>query len=100
MKIYISGSITNDKKYKARFNTAEKKLVAKGHEVINPAVYIEKEKNKVWLDYMIDALCVIKNENPDAIYLLKGWQISDGANIERIVFRHDGKKIMTEREDG
>lgn len=36
MKIYISGKITGDKRYKAKFREAEKKLTAAGHIVLNP----------------------------------------------------------------
>lgn len=35
MKIYISGKITGDKHYKAKFREAEKKLTAAGHIVLN-----------------------------------------------------------------
>ena len=36
MKIYISGKITGDRRYKAKFREVEKKLAA-GHIVLNPA---------------------------------------------------------------
>lgn len=35
-KIYISGKITGDILYKAKFKTAAEYLKAKGYEVINP----------------------------------------------------------------
>lgn len=37
MKIYISGKITGDRRYKAKFREVEKKLAAAGHIVLNPA---------------------------------------------------------------
>lgn len=37
MKIYISGKITGDRCYKAKFREVEKKLAAAGHIVLNPA---------------------------------------------------------------
>lgn len=37
MKIYISGKITGDKRYKAKFREAEKRLAATGRTVLNPA---------------------------------------------------------------
>lgn len=35
MKIYISGKITGDRRYKAKFREVEKKLAAAGHIVLN-----------------------------------------------------------------
>ena len=37
MKIYISGKITGDRRYKAKLREAEKKLAAAGHIVLKPA---------------------------------------------------------------
>lgn len=36
MKIYISGKITGDRRYKVKFREVEKKLVAAGHIVLTP----------------------------------------------------------------
>lgn len=36
MKIYISGKITGDRRYKAKFREVEKKLAKAGHIVLNP----------------------------------------------------------------
>ena len=35
MKIYISGKITGDRRYKAKFREVEKKLAAAGHIILN-----------------------------------------------------------------
>lgn len=37
VKIYISGKITGDRKYRAKFREAAKTLEALGHVVLNPA---------------------------------------------------------------
>lgn len=54
MKIYISGKITGDRRYKAKFREVEKKLAAAGHIVLNPA--------REWVDNIV-AFCE-ENEIP------------------------------------
>lgn len=56
MKIYISGKITGDRRYKAKFREVEKKLVAAGHIVLNPATAPEGLRP---VDYM--RLCFAMN---------------------------------------
>lgn len=82
MKIYISGPITNNPRYKEQFAEAEQEITAKGHEAVNP-VNLQKVLNPLttsWDDYM--ALCRPLVRICDAIYMLDGWQSSQGAQIE------------------
>lgn len=60
MKIYISGKITGDRHYKAKFCEAEKKLTAAGHIVLNPATQPEGLRP---VDYM--RLCFAMMEAAD-----------------------------------
>ena len=69
--IYLSGAISNDRSHVKKFKATQEKLEAKGYKVINPVEHVEKERGKKWLDYLIDCLCLIINEKPDIIYLLK-----------------------------
>jgi len=92
MKIYIAGPITiNKDNYKEPFLEAEKYLRELGWEVFNPASDeydepvpgMDKWDKKAWLYYMhrdieLVSMC-------DAVYFLKGWEESPGANIEHIV---------------
>lgn len=81
MRVYISGPITGVSDYLEKFNAAEEELKAKGYEVINPAklnsimpetlTYEEFMK----FDYEYLEIC-------DAIYLLKGWNMSSGSKLE------------------
>lgn len=90
MKIYISGAITNNPKYKEQFAEAEKKLVSLGHEVVNPA----KNSANTYKDY-ID-LGLFELMKCEAIYLLKGWQKSDGANLEYVYALTVGLQVLNE----
>ena len=76
--IYISGKITGDPHYKAKFRRAERYLKKQGYIVINPAYmpagltfdqYMSVDKK------MIDVA--------DKIYFLKDWVFSRGAIEER-----------------
>lgn len=76
MKIYIAGPITNNPGYEKQFAEAEEKLLSRGHLVINPA----KNPGTCYKDHLdIGLLELIKC---DAIYLLPGWEVSMGAQLE------------------
>ena len=78
IKIYIAGPMTGKAEYnRPAFALAEKNLRAAGYRVINPAVMptdLDRE------DYM--PICLAMLERCDAIYLLDGWQESEGARVE------------------
>lgn len=97
MKIYISGPITGHDiaLVKAAFETAEEKIVDRGHEVVNPFKLGETmPEESTWHDYM-------KMEIPelvkcDAIYMLPGWVYSSGCNLEYTIARTLGLTIFDE----
>lgn len=79
MKIYISGSISNNPNYKEDFERAEKKLISDGYEVINPTM-IELPMSCSHADYMkIDFVLL---DLADGIYLLSNYEKSKGACME------------------
>ena len=80
MRIYISGPMTNVKNYKENFARAEKQLRADGHEVINPAAVDMILHNASYEEYMKVDMFLL--DMCDAVYMLKGWQQSCGANRE------------------
>ena len=90
MKIYISGKITGDRRYKAKFREVEKKLAAAGHIVLNPATAPEGLRP---VDYM--RLCFAMMEAADVIEELKardpmrwvGLMNTLTAQIEEILLR-------------
>ena len=77
MKIYISGKITGDKNYRAKFQQAESELRLLGHDVMNPAIL---PGGFSWTAYMSIALAM--QNVCDATLLLPDWKDSKGAIIE------------------
>ena len=80
-KIYISGGISGVKHYKKHFAKAEKLLIEKGYEVVNPVKVAEKiafkENTTVKKQYGIIMIEVLKAllDGCTHIYLLKEWHI-------------------------
>lgn len=92
MKIYISGAITNNFQYKEQFAEAEKVLTELGWQVVNPA----KNHETSYKDYIDTGLFQLMK--CDAIYLLDGWEKSDGANLEYVYAVTTGMEIYMSRK--
>lgn len=100
--IYISGSITNDPDYINHFIKAETDIyleVAKGNmdftSVLNPAktnAYLPKDFEH--MDYM--HICFAMLDKCQAIYMLKSWENSKGAQQEYIYAKNLGLEIYYE----
>ena len=102
--VYIAGQIRNNKNYRARFEAAHEWLEAMGWKVVNP-IYLteifgtptEVQSNPRLLRAVMDAeLAAIPHL--DAIYLLRGWERSEGARAELAVALAHGKQILLEGE--
>lgn len=81
MRVYISGAITGTDDYMERFKKAEDKLTGEGMSVINPAlINSNMPKDTTYEEYLKIDFCLL--EMCDAIYMLRGWEESRGANRE------------------
>lgn len=80
MTIYISGAISSDPHYKKKFKKAEKQL-GKHFDVINPAKVLGKlPKTTPYQTYIDLSLNMV--EHSDLLFMLKGWDKSNGATLE------------------
>ena len=83
MRIYISGQISNLEKsdYMERFAKTEKELTEQGWSVVNPAkVNAQLPEDTRYEEYMKMCFCML--DMCEAIYMLKNWNKSCGANRE------------------
>lgn len=103
--IYISGKITGDDNYRAKFAMAEKRLIRDGYSVLNPV------EGADWLDRMYEAAglappswseymrkCLLAISDADALYMLRDWQESRGARLEHHIASELGIKIVYEED--
>lgn len=99
MKIYISGSIsakTNKEVEKnlQRFIDKKEELTQLGIDAYNPAE--GEPANKEWEYYLARDIDVLYKRDFDAIYMMKGWEKSLGARLEKEVALNLRLKIIYE----
>lgn len=96
MKIYISGPISGVNPYDSMvaFNEIEARLLAAGCTPINPRSI--SHWGLSWEAYMKIAQDILYSGEIDAIVLLKGWEHSKGATIEKTWAEANGIQIVRE----
>lgn len=95
MKIYISGKITGNPKYKKQFAEAEFELKARGYETVNPARLCDfMRESTTYSEYM--RICFLLVEMCDAMFMIGDWRESKGAKAEFNFARALGKKVYAE----
>lgn len=82
MKIYISGKVSGEPLDEVidRFNEAEYIIWRAGHEAVNPTDI--SHWGFQWDTYMQIARDIILSGDIDVVYMLEGWQQSNGAQAE------------------
>lgn len=93
MRVYISGPITGVEDYMVKFADAEKKLIGSGYTVVNTAkINWGMPDDITYEEYMEIDIKLI--DMCDAIYMLRGWNMSRGANREYGYALGKGKTII------
>jgi hypothetical protein len=96
MRIYISGGMTGYPNLNfPAFDNARDKLKEGGHEVVSPADLERNRKMMTYEEAMKDDLKHLLT--CDAIYLIRGWQGSSGAQVEFLVAQICGLQIFYQR---
>ena len=104
MKIYISGPVTGTTDYIERFAKTEKHLSSSFGkiEIFNPVRYIintlRKPEEIGWPFIMSILLDELRYGNYTHIYLMQGWQKSEGAFIEKCYAKRLGMDVIYEVE--
>lgn len=93
-KIYISGPISDDPDYKAKFRAAHQMLEHCGFDVLDPTELVKVSDEKDYTDYLSEAVWHMLKA--DELYMLKGWSQSTGAKLELKLAKRLGKKIRYE----
>ena len=92
MRIYIAGPIASRKEtYKIDFAKAEHRLRHKDAIPVNPALLPEGLDPEAYMP-----ICMAMLDACDAIYMLRGWEDSKGACIEKKYAEYQGKAILFE----
>ena len=99
--IYISGKVTDlcEEATEKRFKEAEEYLESKGHNTFNPIEFVKtggmyKNDRDSIMRNLIAAMVVFC----DTIYMLDGWNDSEGANQELKVARAMNFEVIFENE--
>ena len=97
MKIYIAGPISGTNDYSKRFYEAAAGILNKGHEPVNPtdlAMVIPLEGPNAITYSQTMTICKALLGACDAIYMMPGWQKSNGARQEHDEAVNKGLKFF------
>lgn len=98
MKIYIAGPITGTDDYIDRFVKAEVMICRKGHQPVNPlhigSLIATTGETAISYGHIMN-ICKALLGACDAIYLMPGWQRSNGARVEHAEAFNRGLKFYT-----
>jgi hypothetical protein len=95
LKIYVSGKITGEPNHKEKFELASFFLLLRGFEPVNPVEFCSDLSDRNWSNCMQKCLRVLLD--CDGIFLLRDWDYSRGATVEK-QFAEIIKKVKPEFE--
>lgn len=94
-RIYISGPVTGNSRYREQFGRAERLLALEGWKVCNP---VRNERDGMeWSWYL--RRDIRKLLKCSAIYMMRGWTRSRGARLERTVASSLGMAVIYEEDN-
>ena len=97
LRVYISGPITGTTDHMERFAEVEKKLTEAGVEVLNPArMGAQLPETFTHAEHLEVDVAALKQ--CDAIYMMDGWQNSQGARREFIEAKQNGILVFNKDE--
>lgn len=88
--IYLAGPVRGHEDYQEKFHEAEMALIGKGWVVLNPARLPRGMDEKKYMP-----ICMAMLGQADAIFLLDGWETSQGANVELRFAECQGMYVYT-----
>lgn len=91
MKIYVAGKISYYPEFKDHFGREVKKLQDAGHTVLDPSTL---PAGLTQQEYM--SICCSMVFVADALYMLNGWEDSQGACVEHNLALKSGKQVFYE----
>ena len=98
MRVYISGPITGVPDYMENFEQAEKELIEKGFAVVNPAkINYGMPEDMTYEEYLEIDIRLI--DLCDVVCMLRGWEMSRGANREYGYALGKGTTIIYQQEN-
>jgi len=100
LKVYISGPISGATAYRQSFKKAVEYLKHLGYDVVDPSIIDPPTKETIfesWDYYMREAIKLMMD--CDRIYMLEGWEDSEGARLEQMIAIRLDMPCLYEVED-
>lgn len=97
MRIYLCGPVSGTEGSRERFRRAELAMSREGFEVVNPVKIVGKLPEGVSYREIME-LCIHLLDMCEMIFLMEGWEYSNGCNAE--VAHALAKKITVTYEGG
>ncbi|MGA4541310.1 DUF4406 domain-containing protein [Uniformispora flossi] len=81
------------------FHRAEERLKERGWDVTNPARHFDGDTDRDYDEYIRADLTELVDPHVIAIFMLEGWQNSNGARLEHAIARNLGLQVLSAAAD-